>query len=291
MAAARVVTAIILLAIVTCCYAQSYPFSTGPIPSSGTMGTAVFGASVASVVMPIGNIVVRAIGTHAMVDDLEFVLLSPIGTRVVMLAHRCPGTSDFNVEFVGGGVPTASMTCPMTVGEGVAPDSPFSAFAGEAPDGVWELIIDDVASSGAGALTNATLMFLVPASPMPTDTASPSETAASASVSPSPSPSAGSSPSTSPSMSIWPVPSASHRGTPTISTSTPLVAVMELDSLPDAERSVSPQAVRVSGEHAANRGWGIWIVIMAAMGVIAAITAMVLAAVSMARPGATLLGS
>lgn len=310
MAAMRVVVTIILLAIATCSYAQSYPFSTGPIPSSATMGTAVFGASVANVVMPFGNIVVEVIGTHALVEDLEFVLLSPSGTRVVMLAHRCPGTSDFNMEFVDSGVPTASMTCPMTVGEAVAPDSPFSAFAGENPDGVWELIIDDVASSNAGALTNATLVFVVPASPTPTNTASPSRTAPSASASPSSSPSAGTSPSAPPSASVSPsespsvsagaaisasyVPSASHSGTPSaIGTPAPslLAVVMEPDSRPDADRSVSPKAGRVSEERSADQGWSTWIIVMAVMGAMAATAATALTAVSMTRPGVPLLGT
>ncbi len=94
--------------------------------------------------------VVRVEGNHTWIADLTFILESPEGTSVILLAEECGNEDNFNISFddqASGGFP-----CPYNDGQSYPPTGALSTFNGENPQGTWTLTIEDNADLDGGSL-------------------------------------------------------------------------------------------------------------------------------------------
>jgi subtilisin-like proprotein convertase family protein len=87
-------------------------------------------------------------GTHFSVGDLSARLISPQGTEAVLFANVCGNVDDFNLSFSEGGL--SEIDCPPTLGEFYQPQTSFDIFAGENPQGIWTLELEDSELSSGG---------------------------------------------------------------------------------------------------------------------------------------------
>ena len=95
--------------------------------------------------------VTNLVGTHTWISDLQFSLISPSGTEVLLLGAECGQQDDFDMEFYDG---AAGITCPLDQGLTYNPEQPLSAFSGESANGLWRLKIADTANQDGGQLTS-----------------------------------------------------------------------------------------------------------------------------------------
>lgn len=121
-----------------------------PIPPSGTSGTTNSTLSIADTGAIIDVNVRNLVGTHTWIGDLRFSLRSPAGTTVTLLDRVCSSADNFNVNFDDAA--TGAPPCPPTDGGTYRPASPLAAFNGQPRNGVWALVIEDLASSDSGVL-------------------------------------------------------------------------------------------------------------------------------------------
>jgi subtilisin-like proprotein convertase family protein len=86
-------------------------------------------------------------GVHTWVDDLTFILISPSGTRVILLEEECGSDENFDMafsDFIG-----SPFQCPMNTFAWHLPQETLSSIIGEEGQGSWTLeIIDDYLFDG-----------------------------------------------------------------------------------------------------------------------------------------------
>lgn len=102
----------------------------------------------------IGDInVVGLVGTHTLMSDLDFNLISPATTSVEIITRQCGSTDNFNLnlddEAAAGALP-----CPPVGGITRRPSNPLTAFDVQNSSGTWTLRIDDNATVDGGSLTS-----------------------------------------------------------------------------------------------------------------------------------------
>ncbi|MBX3387130.1 MAG: cadherin-like domain-containing protein [Phycisphaeraceae bacterium] len=144
------------------------------IPATGTSGIASPFPSEVKVhgeTRPIGHVVVRLLGlTHTFPDDLDIVLESPTGRKVIIMSD-CGGSvgiSGVNLtidDSAASALPNSSLISsgtyqPTNIGAGDTfggISGPFfselAAFRGTEPNGVWKLYINDDKTNDVGSLT------------------------------------------------------------------------------------------------------------------------------------------
>lgn len=98
-------------------------------------------------------------GTHTFLGDLEFVLISPAGTEVVLISGQCGSVANFDVNFNDDAA--ALPPCPYADGNTYRPAESLSAFNGESPSGVWTLRVTDDFNGDGGSLENWGLQICV----------------------------------------------------------------------------------------------------------------------------------
>ena len=94
--------------------------------------------------------VVNVNGTHTYISDLTFVLESPSGTEVVLVAQACDDQNNFNITFDDAG--TVALPCPYNDGGTYAPQGSLADFNGENPNGTWVLRVEDAFFQDGGSL-------------------------------------------------------------------------------------------------------------------------------------------
>ncbi|MGB0931590.1 MAG: proprotein convertase P-domain-containing protein, partial [Chitinophagales bacterium] len=98
-------------------------------------------------------------GTHSFVGDLEFTLISPAGTEVVLIAGQCGGNANFDVGFNDDAATVPP--CPYADGNIYRPVQALAAFNGESPLGIWTLRVRDTFNGDGGSLDNWGLQICV----------------------------------------------------------------------------------------------------------------------------------
>lgn len=112
--------------------------------------------------------VIALFGQHPFVQDLEFHLISPRGTDVIIVKRGCAESRDFDLSLddqAETGIP-----CPPTDMSPHQPDQPLSTFVGQSSGGVWTLRIFDRDPHDAGLVESWGLQVCVAATPPPTIT-------------------------------------------------------------------------------------------------------------------------
>ncbi len=89
-------------------------------------------------------------GEHTYMGDLEFILSSPAGTDITVMARSCGSQDDFDINFDDDA--GAYHPCPPTGGGTWRPDNPLTPLLGEAANGTWQLTVNDLADRDGGAL-------------------------------------------------------------------------------------------------------------------------------------------
>ena len=98
---------------------------------------------------------------HTFVSDLIISLISPSGTKVVLLSNNCGTSNDISAVFDDDGdVLNCATTAPTVTGI-VKPIGNLSAFKGESTQGAWILEINDTASGDGGSLVDFAITFCV----------------------------------------------------------------------------------------------------------------------------------
>ena len=92
--------------------------------------------------------VINIKGAHSFLSDLEFVLISPAGTEILLLTLKCFG-GNFRFSFSDDGMP---YSCPLNDGQIALPEFPLSGFEGERSQGIWTLLIEDKFPQDGGFL-------------------------------------------------------------------------------------------------------------------------------------------
>jgi subtilisin-like proprotein convertase family protein len=100
---------------------------------------------------------------HSFLGDLQVTLISPAGTRVVLLDRACGRNGPLDLSI---GDDEAAQVCPLTPGARAAPAQPLSSFVGEEINGAWRLEIADGAPRDAGDLLGWQLVARVADAPL-----------------------------------------------------------------------------------------------------------------------------
>lgn len=127
-----------------------------PISASGTPSvTSVLTIPANSGVTITDLNVINVTGLHSYVADLTFSLKGPNNVTVVLLDQKCAGGyQDFGLSFDDQAtIAHADISCPLTGGSVVQPQSLLSAFNGINSAGTWTLIVKDNTAQDGGALT------------------------------------------------------------------------------------------------------------------------------------------
>ena len=95
--------------------------------------------------------VVNLNGSHTYIGDLSFILQSPAGTQVEIMAQSCGSEDNFNIHLDDEAAPGV-WPCPPTDGGTYPPSNPLSVFDGENSAGIWTLIVTDHADQDGGSL-------------------------------------------------------------------------------------------------------------------------------------------
>ncbi|GGG41633.1 metalloprotease Fpp1 [Croceivirga lutea] len=98
---------------------------------------------------------------HTFVSDLIISLISPSGTKVVLLSNNCGTSNDISAVFNDDGDELNCATTAPTVTGIVRPVGNLSAFQGESTQGAWILEINDTASGDGGSLVDFSITFCV----------------------------------------------------------------------------------------------------------------------------------
>ena len=120
-------------------------------PNAGTVTTSTLQVTQAFAIT--STRVLGLAGDHTYSGDLEVSLVSPTGTQVDLFSDLCSFNNDFNLSLSDGAATTyANISCPLTGGQEVQPESPLSALNGENAAGTWTLNITDDADQDGGTL-------------------------------------------------------------------------------------------------------------------------------------------
>ncbi|MFI5397127.1 MAG: proprotein convertase P-domain-containing protein [Candidatus Binatia bacterium] len=165
------------------CFGTPPPTPTATIPpnchdySSNDVPQSIpdLGSTASFLVVPSGGTItsvsVRPLtGTHTFMQDLEFHLISPLGTDVTILNRVCGNNYGFNLILDDLGSP---MVCPPTDGLPHLPSEPLGLFTGEDAAGVWLLEIYDRQLFDTGTLDSWGLRICIGGTPPPTRTGTP----------------------------------------------------------------------------------------------------------------------
>ncbi|HJW31676.1 MAG TPA: proprotein convertase P-domain-containing protein, partial [Saprospiraceae bacterium] len=97
--------------------------------------------------------IVKLIGTHTWINDLQFSLISPQGTERLFWNQPCANHDDFNINF-DDEAQNGNWPCPPTNGLTYKPDNSLTVFDGQATAGNWQMKIHDVADQDGGSLNS-----------------------------------------------------------------------------------------------------------------------------------------
>lgn len=128
------------------------------ISSSGTSTV----SSVLSIAedIPVSEVKVNLNISHTYLADLTVSLISPEGTRVVLVSNSCGDTRNISATFDDGAESFVCGNNPAISGL-VKPLGSLSSFNGESSLGDWTLEVKDNASGDGGSITNFTLELCV----------------------------------------------------------------------------------------------------------------------------------
>ena len=101
--------------------------------------------------LPVADINVNLDLTHSFLADLEVTLISPAGTRVILVSNSCGGNQDILATFDDSAEGFICGTTPAIQGA-VRPLGSLAAFNGESTYGDWILEVKDIAASDGGSL-------------------------------------------------------------------------------------------------------------------------------------------
>ncbi|MEG3657832.1 zinc-dependent metalloprotease family protein [Arenibacter palladensis] len=101
--------------------------------------------------LPVADINVNLDLTHSFLADLEVTLISPAGTRVILVSNSCGGNQDILATFDDSAEAFICGTTPAIQGT-VRPLGSLAAFNGESTYGDWILEVKDIAASDGGSL-------------------------------------------------------------------------------------------------------------------------------------------
>src|SRR5690606_40398466 len=88
---------------------------------------------------------------HSYLGDLVVSLISPMGTRIVLIANSCGELNNINAVFSDGGVPLDCTGNPALSGT-VRPLGSLASLKGESTLGEWVLEVQDNAPSDGGRI-------------------------------------------------------------------------------------------------------------------------------------------
>lgn len=98
--------------------------------------------------------------SHGYVGDLEIILVSPVGTQVVLQDGRGGPATSLDVTYDDAGVSRLGSAAGAVTGT-FRPQGQLSSFAGESPDGIWYISVMDWQTGYTGTLTGLSLSFRV----------------------------------------------------------------------------------------------------------------------------------
>ena len=101
--------------------------------------------------LPVADINVNLDLSHSFLADLEVTLISPAGTRVILVSNSCGGNQDILATFDDSAEGFICGTTPAIMGT-VRPLGSLAAFNGESTYGDWILEVKDIAASDGGTL-------------------------------------------------------------------------------------------------------------------------------------------
>ncbi|SHJ56281.1 Por secretion system C-terminal sorting domain-containing protein [Arenibacter nanhaiticus] len=101
--------------------------------------------------LPVADLNVSMDITHSYISDLEITLISPIGTRVVLISNSCGDNRDVFATFDDDAAPFICGNRPALSGI-VKPLGSLSVFNGESTQGDWTLEVKDMSSSDGGTI-------------------------------------------------------------------------------------------------------------------------------------------
>ena len=110
--------------------------------------------------LPVADINVNLDLTHSFLADLEVTLISPAGTRVILVSNSCGGNQDILATFDDSAEGFICGTTPAIQGT-VRPLGSLTAFNGESTYGDWILEVKDIAASDGGSLNEFSMDICV----------------------------------------------------------------------------------------------------------------------------------
>ncbi|MCK0136401.1 reprolysin-like metallopeptidase [Arenibacter sp. S6351L] len=110
--------------------------------------------------LPVADINVNLDLTHSFLADLEVTLISPAGTRVILVSNSCGGNQDILATFDDSAEGFICGTTPAIQGT-VRPLGSLTAFNGESTYGDWILEVKDIAASDGGSLNGFSMDICV----------------------------------------------------------------------------------------------------------------------------------
>ena len=110
--------------------------------------------------LPIADVNVNLDLSHTFLADLEITLISPAGTRVILVSNSCGGNQDILATFDDTGNSFICGTSPAIQGV-VRPLGSLGAFNGESTYGDWILEVKDIAASDGGTINAFSLDICV----------------------------------------------------------------------------------------------------------------------------------
>lgn len=118
--------------------------------------TSTAGSVNSTLVVPVGGQitdvnVVNLAGTHTFIRDLKITLYSPANKTAVLFNRVCGSEDNFNINFDDQAA-AGALPCPLTGGGTFRPASPLSVFNGDAPNGTWTLLVEDLSPNDVGVL-------------------------------------------------------------------------------------------------------------------------------------------
>lgn len=106
--------------------------------------------------VPIADINVNLDVTHSFLSDLEITLISPAGTKAVLISNSCGGNRDIHATFDDDADSFVCNTSPAINGR-VKPLGALTTFKGESTFGDWILEVRDLSASDGGSINSFSL--------------------------------------------------------------------------------------------------------------------------------------
>jgi subtilisin-like proprotein convertase family protein len=110
--------------------------------------------------IPLADINVMVNISHPYMGDVVVELVSPAGTKVVLVSNKCDGGANMAATFDDSGA--ATFTCAAVspaISGTIKPAKPLSAFNGESSRGAWTLNVTDIAPTDDGVLTSWSIEY------------------------------------------------------------------------------------------------------------------------------------